>query len=376
MSSFQTISKTTKSPNTEPQSTKTEPDPDYSDDEKDKSTKVEETENGANIGSPPSSTKKLTTTATLVLKSSSPLPPPIAASDDSSAQNALFSSKNMFEELKEQSAKITSAARLKFATTQQSSTDQQPPPPPVSNVKKNVAEFERKLSNGSIKEQQIAETTNGSVQPKMANEVYGSNNQPTRKGKELICLKTESLKHNSSRPDPTPLNKANTAQNVDSRRNSAIISAIAEKVAAVNQLVAEQQQSIGSTGSKSLNSSPIPATLNKVPNKMVCGSTVVVQKPVAMLPSGLAMGASATLNRRCVTVCDDPVKAMQHHQLRSQYVNAMNMGNSQTLKAKQHASLAEPATSSILKQTKQRSATASVPIPNSLSEDALSMHFS
>ena len=131
-------------------------------------------------------------------------------------------------------------------------------------------------------------------------------------------------------------------QQQESRRNSAIISAIAEKVAAVNLLVAEQQQS---TGTKSLNSSPIPSTLSKMPVQI--GSTVVVQKPIAVLPSG----ASATLNRRCVTVCEDPVKNIhlqqQHQQLRSQLAGQMMA--SQMVRPK-HSSLAE-STSSILKQT-------------------------
>lgn len=134
----------------------------------------------------------------------------------------------------------------------------------------------------------------------------------------------------------------------DSRRNSAIISAIAEKVAAVNQLVAEQQQQ-QSSGSKSLNSSPIPSTLTtRTPQGKLIGSSVVVQKPIAMLPPG----SSATLNRRCVTVCDDPVKAIhlqqQHQQLRSQLA-AANLLNAQLARSK-HGSLAE-STTSILKQS-------------------------
>lgn len=139
--------------------------------------------------------------------------------------------------------------------------------------------------------------------------------------------------------------KQTTAQQ-DSRRNSAIISAIAEKVAAVNQLVAEQQQG-GTTGSKSLNSSPIPTSLSKQIPSLVSG--VVVQKPVAVMPGS----GGGTLTRRCVTVCEDPVKNIhlqqQHQQLRSQMTGQVSSGGAQLVKPK-HSSLAE-STSSILKQT-------------------------
>lgn len=149
------------------------------------------------------------------------------------------------------------------------------------------------------------------------------------------------------------------------RRNSAIISAIAEKVAAVNQLVAEQQTS---TGSKSLNSSPVPMSMTKLSGQMVtAGSAVVVQKPIALLPTG----SSATLTRRCVTVCEDPVKAIhlqqQQHQLRSQLASSVT--TSQPSKPK-HSSLAE-STSSILKQsTKALRSQTSVGMPYSPSTES------
>ena len=59
--------------------------------------------------------------------------------------------------------------------------------------------------------------------------------------------------------------------------------------------------------------------------------------------------ATSTLTRRCVTVCEDPVKAIhlqqQHQQLRTQLASSGN-ATAHLLKSK-HASLAE----SILKQT-------------------------
>lgn len=110
------------------------------------------------------------------------------------------------------------------------------------------------------------------------------------------------------------------SQQPDSRRNSAIISAMAEKVAAVNQLVAEQQLSGNTGGSKSLNNSPVP--LSMLTGQGQKASAVVVQKPIAMLPPG----SSSTLTRRCVTVCEDPVKAIhlqqQHQALRAQLAAA------------------------------------------------------
>ena len=120
------------------------PEPDYSSDEdgaaKDKPKRP--IENGVNKQSELSSTAspskpKLTTTATVVLKSSSPLPPP----EDTK--------KNMFEELREQSAKIAGSARLRFASTngsdgvrKQNFEEEQNS---QSNVMRNVAEFEKRL---------------------------------------------------------------------------------------------------------------------------------------------------------------------------------------------------------------------------------------
>ena len=113
----------------------------------------------------------------------------------------------------------------------------------------------------------------------------------------------------------------------------------------------EQQQQ--QTGSKSLNSSPIPATLGKVPGQVISNSTVVVQKPIAILPGA----SSGSLIRRCVTVCEDPVKAIhlqqQHQQLRSQLAGTSMVTAGGTLtrtKPTHSSSLAEPTTSSILKQ--------------------------
>lgn len=165
-------------------------------------------------------------------------------------------------------------------------------------------------------------------------------------------------------------NKPSTANNDtnDLRRNSAIISAMAEKVAAVNQLIAEQQQIQQlKSGSKSLNSSPIPIGIGKLSSSQInagsvgSSSTVVVQKPIAlhhpnssvMVPSG-----SATLqhHRRCVTVCEDPIKNVhlqqQHQQMRSKLIGTGNSvmmvaGNQSTLpkfvqnKTNQSASLSE-----------------------------------
>ena len=148
------------------------PEPDYSSDEEENKTKSETVPNG-NVDHSKSvsgksendaadssqSHQKLTTTATLILKSSSPCPPEATTSTvntvTETSKNGLFSSKNMFEELREQSAKITSAARLRFAANRQNSTDDKcnspqlsagDPSAPVNNVMKNVAEFERRLS--------------------------------------------------------------------------------------------------------------------------------------------------------------------------------------------------------------------------------------
>lgn len=135
------------------------PEPDYSSDEEDKA-KTGSVPNGDLSKAPPLATgsdadnvdsssqaapKKLTTTATVILKSSSPCPPEATSEQP---KNGLFSSKNMFEELREQSAKITGAARLRFANNRQASQDDKlgPGSEPVNNVMKNVAEFERRLS--------------------------------------------------------------------------------------------------------------------------------------------------------------------------------------------------------------------------------------
>lgn len=160
-------------------------------------------------------------------------------------------------------------------------------------------------------------------------------------------------------------NQQQNSQQPDSRRNSAIISAMAEKVAAVNQLVAEQQQLSGNTGgSKSLNNSPVP--LSMLTGQKQQPSAVVVQKPIAMLPPG----SSSTLTRRCVTVCEDPVKAIhlqqQHQALRAQLAAAGGQQQYQQqqmmLKAahggslKHGSSLAEsgPTSTGILKPTATR----------------------
>ena len=119
---------------------------------------------------------KLTTTATLVLKSSSPCPPQEVSTSaiSDSVQNKGFNSKNMFEELREQSAKITSSARLRFASNRQNSQDgnnrlmkrmssQDESQQPVNNVMKNVAEFEKRLGKDQLAGH--AATTNGTSDP-------------------------------------------------------------------------------------------------------------------------------------------------------------------------------------------------------------------
>ena len=104
------------------------------------------------------STKKLTTTATVIFKCSSPCP--LGDTSDITSNEPVksktFKSKNMFEELKEQSAKITSSARLRFALNRQNSHEgdsqaikrlgSQEDSQPVNNVMKNVAEFEKRLN--------------------------------------------------------------------------------------------------------------------------------------------------------------------------------------------------------------------------------------
>lgn len=149
-------------------------------------------------------------------------------------------------------------------------------------------------------------------------------------------------------------NQMSQSQQPDNRRNSAIITAMVEKVAAVNQLVAEQQ-CYGTSGSKSLNSSPIPKSM-QLQSTGIPGSTVVVQKPIPVLAPS-SSERSGTLTRRCVTVCEDPVKAIhlqqQHQQLRSQLAAAAQHHHQSTMKTK-HASLSE-CTSSILKQNNKAS---------------------
>ena len=117
---------------------------------------------------------------------------------------------------------------------------------------------------------------------------------------------------------------AQQQQQQEAQRRNSIISQMAEKVAAVNQLVAETQ------GTKSLNASPIPVSLKS--SNIVGGATqnsVLIQKPVAILPAGAPLTA-AQLARRCVTVCEDPVKAIhlqqQHAQLRAQLANLQAAG--------------------------------------------------
>lgn len=135
------------------------PEPDYSSDEEDKKGKKEnkENENATTSGGG----TKYTTTATVVFKTTSPIPPRVSRENGATEASTqeLFSKKNMFEELREQSAKITNAARMKMMTTRQASGDEKlydrtggQDGQPLSNVMKNVAEFERKLSFGTAKE--------------------------------------------------------------------------------------------------------------------------------------------------------------------------------------------------------------------------------
>lgn len=148
LSSFQPATK-----NEQKQSEPPIPEPDYSSDEEDSKNRTGENESTLKANKSPSEKIKLTTKATVVLKSTSPLPPDAVRSsaDDSQlpAKNShTFANKNIFDELKEQSARITSAARLRFAAENGSNyTDTvevggQAP----NNVKKNVAEFEKKLN--------------------------------------------------------------------------------------------------------------------------------------------------------------------------------------------------------------------------------------
>lgn len=152
---------------------------------------------------------------------------------------------------------------------------------------------------------------------------------------------------------PTLRQKSSSGEPNDYRRNSAIISAMAEKVAAVNQLVAEQQQQQHQhhhhhhSGSKSSNCSPVPTSLTKMTSD---GSTVIVQKPIAILPGS---GSSATLTRRCVTVCEDPIKTLnmqkQQQQIRYQLSTALAGGTLN--KTKPHSSSLAEAAPVILKQS-------------------------
>lgn len=144
------------------------PEPDYSSDEEENKaaksesksvTSKEETAVECKSASSDASGQavKLTTTATVVLKSSSPCPP-TEGSVTESTKNFGFSSKNMFDELREQSAKITNSARLRFASNRQSSQDgdsrgmrrMNSQEETVSNVMKNVAEFEKRLGKDQI----------------------------------------------------------------------------------------------------------------------------------------------------------------------------------------------------------------------------------
>lgn len=156
------------------------PEPDYSSDEEgaaDGDKKKSKEQNGdlhqASSGGKPGSSdhpavKHLTSTATVVFRSSSP----VAGVDGQQTANAeqqqtngkTFTTKNMFEELREQSAKITNSARARFATDgrQNSTTGAEDQASEqggkgtsilkrgnsqeggeVSNVMKNVAEFEK-----------------------------------------------------------------------------------------------------------------------------------------------------------------------------------------------------------------------------------------
>lgn len=61
------------------------------------------------------------------------------------------SSQNIFDELKEQSAKITSAARLRLKA-QENNSESIVEKTHSSNVKKNIAELEKRLNGTSIKD--------------------------------------------------------------------------------------------------------------------------------------------------------------------------------------------------------------------------------
>lgn len=143
------------------------PDPDYSSDEDEKNKKK-----NASISTDTTPKKaekiKLMTKATVVLKSTSPCPPETdiqitEPKSSESLKNGIIGSKNIFDELKEQSAKITSAARLRFATTESdgivgtaaNTNSSQVSTKAPNNVKKNVAEFEKRLNGSSISKDQM-----------------------------------------------------------------------------------------------------------------------------------------------------------------------------------------------------------------------------
>lgn len=219
LSSFQPVRSSAKDPEANALDSRNEvppiPEPDYSSDEEEKAVKNESkapvmkqlVENGERQSSegkesdgPMSgqSSVKLTTTATLVLKCSSPCPPADLSTNASNepAKIQTFSSKNMFEELREQSAKITSSARLKFASNRQNSQEgdnlvikklsSQEASQPVNNVMKNVAEFEKRLTKDQIANRIPA---NGVIDPtiqmrmsKSCMEEFVPNNGTLRKG--------------------------------------------------------------------------------------------------------------------------------------------------------------------------------------------------
>lgn len=354
LSSFQPATK-----NEQKQSEPQIPEPDYSSDEDDSKNRQADNESTLKAKKSPSEKIKLTTKATVVLKSTSPLPPDAVRSADDSQlppkNSTTFANKNIFDELKEQSARITSAARLRFAAENSSNyTDNvdvggQAP----NNVKKNVAEFEKKL-NG------VKEPVD-SAQIRMSKSCMEEFVQQKKSGMDqlkifiklflnfVVFFDSDILaKQATLRQKPT------SAEPNDYRRNSAIISAMAEKVAAVNQLVAEQQQNQQQqhyhhhhSGSKSSNCSPVPTSLTKMTSG---GSTVIVQKPIAILPGS---GSSATLTRRCVTVCEDPIKTLnmqkQQQQIRYQLSAALSGGTLN--KTKQHSSSLAEAAPIIVKQS-------------------------
>lgn len=183
------------------------PEPDYSSDEEGGGAEAEkkksnESKNlngdlqqqGSSGGKPGSSdhpaVKHLTSTATVVFRSSSPVAGAGGGdgqqtSNDQQTNGKTFTTKNMFEELREQSAKITNSARARFATDgRQNSTtggtedqvsgDQSgkntssilkrgnSQEGEVSNVMKNVAEFEKmRLGAKEMAAARMAAAANG-----------------------------------------------------------------------------------------------------------------------------------------------------------------------------------------------------------------------